>query len=195
MPLEMKPPTDQLAPTKDVTPEGLDSEGPAAEWVRIPKLFDEVANKLAREDATTRTQKGNKPVVEEFDRDRYNKALIARNVKAWRLIVPPGLEFKDSTMELVDGNYFWKFIPENVETLPPDFVVWLSTEILSVSSLIPTESLLVKTKGGVRVLDFRRQGAVVRAGEGPGDVDSLGDESRAQGGTGHSVSRNPRRGH
>jgi hypothetical protein len=190
MPLEMKPPINELPPVKRVTPDGLDSEGPAAEWVEIPKIFDESANKQAREEATTKTQKGNRPVVEEFDQEKYRKTLIVLNVRSWRLIVPPGRAFNEQTMEQADDNYFWKFIPENIETLPPDFVVWLSTEILSVSSVIPTESLLVTTKSGKRILDFRRQGAGVCEGEGQGNLDPLGSGSVPQGKSRHRVSGN-----
>lgn len=182
MPLQMKPPVDQLMPTKDVTPEGLETEGPAAEWFRIPKIFDEAVNKTALEESLITTQKGRqRPVDQERDNDKYRRMLIALNLKAWRLIVPPGEPFNDKTMYQEDGNYFWQFIPENVATLPPDAVVWLSTEILSVSSVIPTESLLVKTKSGKRVLDFRRSGESVCEGEGQRDVDSLGDEAISQG--------------
>lgn len=189
MPLQMKPPTDQLVPTKEVTPPGLDSEGPAAEWFRIPAIFDEAANKVALDESILTKQQGrNRPVDQERDNGKYNRTLIALNLKAWRLIVPPGESFNDTTMEQEDGNYFWRFIPENVETLPPDVVVWLATQILLVSSVIPTESLLVTTKSGKRVLDFRRQGAGIREGEGQGNLDTLGDAAIPQGKSRHRVS-------
>src|SRR5690349_5340605 len=131
MPLELRPPAGEAVPTKDVTPPGLYTEGPAREYFTIPKLFDAATRTTAQEEATTKIQKANTPVETRVDQNVFRRALIRLNLSGWRLIVPPGEPFNTETMFVEDGNYFWHFTPGNVAKLPDPIVLWLADEIVT----------------------------------------------------------------
>lgn len=173
MPILLKPQGGAPSETVRVTPEGLEREGPLAEWFAIPRLLDDAANKTAREAARTTIQQGSR-TREEFNQDAYFTALIGSHLKGWRLLVPPDEPFDPARMTLADGQTWWQFLPATVAALSETVRLWLANEILARGGIIPTASLNVKTDSG-QVLDFRGADAGLGTGETDQVPDSLGN--------------------
>jgi hypothetical protein len=187
MPIRL-PATETTPTTKNVTPNGLESEGPNREYFTILDYLDAAVNDAARKSATTTTTNAQGRLLSEVvDNTKYSRALVNAQLKGWRTIVPPGMAFDAARMFEEDGNYFWQFTVQNIADLPEDIVLWLAGEIVSCGGVIPTESLRVVTDSG-QVLDFRRP-AKQLGGIGESEVSpAIGDAAIPAGSPGDSVS-------
>lgn len=157
MPMDIRDPEDKTPSTKDVTPEGLHSEGPHREYFTILDYTDDKVVREARAAATTTSQLPGKLATQEVDNDLFTAHLVKAQLRDWRSIVPPGKPFNHKTMFKEDDNFFWKFMPENVEHMPRGARLWLASEILDCHGVIPTEKLKVTSPNGKIAFDFRRQ--------------------------------------
>lgn len=134
MPIYLEPGAGAAIPTKQISMDGWDTEGPFAEWVTILSFLRfetlEHARKTSRRTITEfgRTR-------EETDDDAYFRALFDVQVKDWRLFDPEGHEIP--------------FTPEHVAALPWGVRGWLHEQILACGGSLPTRHLVIRTESGL----------------------------------------------